>query len=303
MKARGGDLEATASLLDSLHVSGPERQALVEMVHPLTGHAHRVGFAGPVGVGKSTLLKGLSRLWRETGATVGLVTSSPPAREVSLGEGLSLLELAQEEGTLLHALPGELEPRERNLAAGLVADAMEALGCDPILLEAPGLGPSEVELIRRSHTIVLVLAPDIAVLELVLSGPWIEGADLVVLNHSEREGAREVAKRLEERLARGGRSKALLLTEANHGTGLQELSVALKAHAEALRQGDGYELRRRSGLRAQLRLLTEERLLESLWQDADLTRTLDELAEDVARLRTDPESAAARLAKWIRGKR
>ena len=30
-----------------------------------------------------------------------------------------------------------------------LADALEALGCDPIFLEAPGLGTSEVELIRR----------------------------------------------------------------------------------------------------------------------------------------------------------
>ncbi len=301
-RARGGDLEATSSLFSSLHASGPERQALVEMVHPLTGHAHRVGFAGPTGVGKSTLLEGLSRLWRDKNTNVGLVTSSPATRDVNLGEGLKLLELAQEEGTLLHALPAELEPRERNLAAGLVADAMEALGCDPILLEAPGLGPNEVELIRRSHTIVLVLSPEPATLELILSGPWIEGADIVVLNHCEREGAQEAAARLQERLQATGNLRPLVLTQANHGVGLSELSTALRAHADALRQGGGYELRRRSGLRAQLRLLTEERLLASLWQDADLSRTLDELAEDVAHLRTDPESAAARLAKWIRGK-
>jgi LAO/AO transport system kinase len=301
-RARGGDLEATRSLFSSLHAGGPEREALVEMVHPLTGHAHRVGFAGPTGVGKSTLLEGLSRLWRDESITVGLVTSSPAAREVNLGEGLKLLELAQEEGTLLHALPAELEPRERNLAAGLVADAMEALGCDPILLEAPGLGPNEVELIRRSHTIVLVLSPDPATLDLILSGPWIDGADLVVLNHCEREGAQEVAARLKERLQVSANDRPLLLTQANHGLGLSELGAALHAHAESLRQGGGYELRRRSGLRAQLRMLTEERLLGTLWQDADLSRTLDELAEDVAHLRTDPESAAARLAKWIRGK-
>lgn len=150
-QALAGDAEATSALLTALHRTGPVRQALVKKVHPLTGRAHRIGLAGPVGVGKSTILAGLSHRWQGEGCTVGLVTAAPPVRELSLGDRLRLRELAQEDGTVLHALPFDLPPRERVVAAGLVADAMEAFGCSPILLEAPGLGPDEVESLRRTR--------------------------------------------------------------------------------------------------------------------------------------------------------
>jgi LAO/AO transport system kinase len=190
------------------------------------------------------------------------------------------------------------------VAAGLVADALEALGCDPIFLESPGLGRSEVELIRRSHTIVLVLAPDEALMKPVLEGPWLQGADLVVLNHADREEAPAslelLSQRLEE-LAGGDDPKPLIATNARRAEGLEELQQALDAHAEQLRGSDGYERRRRSGVRAQLRVLTEQQLLEELWEDQVLAGELDAVAEEVARLDLDPLSAAAELARRIRG--
>ena len=305
-QARQGDAEAAAGLLSALHASGPERQAVVGMVHPHTGRAHRVGLAGPVGVGKSSLLRELAQVWTARGQTVGLLTAEPaPEPTVALGDRLRLHQLSQEEGTLLHTLPADMDPRERIVAAGLVADALEALGCDPIFLEAPGLGSSEVELIRRSHTIVLVLVPDEALLQPVLSGPWLAGADLVVLNHADREEAAQAQERLTARLAElagSGTPKPLIATDAKRGNGVEELSAALDAHAEQLRGSDGYERRRRSGVRAQLRMLTEQQLLEELWEDHGLAGELDAAAEVVARLDLDPMTAASELARRIRGK-
>ncbi len=305
-QARAGDTDATAGLLHALHASGPEREALVGMVHPHTGRAHRVGLAGPVGVGKSTLLRELAKVWTARGSTVGLLTAEPaPEHGAALGDRLKLHELSLEEGTLLHTLPADMDSRERIVAAGLVADALEALGCDPIFLEAPGLGTAEVELIRRSHTIVLVLVPDEALLQVVLDGPWLAGADLVVLNHCDREGAASVQQRLTERLEQlSGQEpiKPLICTDARRGEGLEALTEALDAHATQLRDSDGYERRRRSGVRAQLRMLTEQQLLEELWEDHGLAGDLDAAAEEVARHDLDPMTAAAGLAKRIRGK-
>jgi len=305
-KARGGDPDATALLLNALHVAGPERQALVGFVHPLTGRAHRVGLAGPVGVGKSTLLRELARIYSSRGQTVGLLTAEPSLGEAAsaLGDRLGLHQLSQEEGTVLHTLPADMDPRERIVAAGLVADALEALGCDPIFLEAPGLGTSEVELIRRSHTIALVLVPDEILLPQVLDGPWLEGADLIVLNHADRDEAGTTLQLLTTRLgemAGDGPPKPLIATDARRGSGLDELVAALDEHALQLRDGEGYERRRRSGVRAQLRILTEQQLLQELWDDTGLAGALEAAAEEVARHDRDPMSAAVDLARRIRG--
>src|ERR1700728_2536571 len=52
----------------------PEGWELVKEVYPHTGKAAVVGFTGPPGVGKSTLIGALTKVRREAGRTVGVLS-------------------------------------------------------------------------------------------------------------------------------------------------------------------------------------------------------------------------------------
>ena len=53
---------------------------LVREVYPHTGQAAVVGFTGPPGVGKSTLLGALTKLERARDRTVAVLSVDPPRR-------------------------------------------------------------------------------------------------------------------------------------------------------------------------------------------------------------------------------
>src|SRR5437868_11882765 len=75
-----GDKRALARAITLVEDDRPEGWELVREVYPHTGRAAVVGFTGPPGVGKSTLLGALTKAERAKGRTVGVLSidlSSP----------------------------------------------------------------------------------------------------------------------------------------------------------------------------------------------------------------------------------
>src|SRR6202161_2354755 len=62
-----GDRRALARAISLLQDDRPEGWELVKQVYPHTGNAAVVGFTGPPGVGKSTLIGALTKARREAG--------------------------------------------------------------------------------------------------------------------------------------------------------------------------------------------------------------------------------------------
>ena len=86
-----GDRRALARAITLVEDNRPEGWQLVREVYPHTGHAEVVGFTGPPGVGKSTLIGALTKTRREAGRTVGVLSvdpSSPFTHGALLGTSL-----------------------------------------------------------------------------------------------------------------------------------------------------------------------------------------------------------------------
>src|SRR6202166_5323280 len=73
----GGDRRALARAITLVEDNRPEGWELVREVYPHTGRAEVVGFTGPPGVGKSTLIGALTKARREAGRTVGVLSIDP----------------------------------------------------------------------------------------------------------------------------------------------------------------------------------------------------------------------------------
>src|SRR5581483_7680672 len=72
-----GDRRALARAITLVEDDRPEGWELVKEIYPHTGAAEVVGFTGPPGVGKSTLIGALTKARRAAGRTVGVLSIDP----------------------------------------------------------------------------------------------------------------------------------------------------------------------------------------------------------------------------------
>src|SRR5579884_1871040 len=88
-----GDKRALARAISLVENDDPEGWELVRELYPRTGNAFMVGFTGPPGVGKSTLLGALTTRERERERTIAVLSidpSSPFSRGALLGDRIRL---------------------------------------------------------------------------------------------------------------------------------------------------------------------------------------------------------------------
>ena len=158
----GGDVRAVARAITLVESRDPLAYELVRELYPQTGKAAVVGFTGPPGVGKSSLIACVIAHLRSQRKKVGVVTvdpSSPFSRGALLGDRIRLADHFLDDGVFIRSMStrGHLGGvSEATLQALLVLDAA---GMDVLLLETVGVGQSEVEVASLADTVLLVLQP------------------------------------------------------------------------------------------------------------------------------------------------
>src|SRR5688500_6487288 len=153
-----GDKRALARAISLVENDDPAGWELVREVYPQTGRAAMTGFTGPPGVGKSTLIAGLTKARRAAGREVAVLSidpSSPFTHGALLGDRIRLAEHFLDAGVFIRSMAnrGALGgPSEASLQAALLRDAA---GRQDVLLETDGVGQADNDTIAHADMDVL----------------------------------------------------------------------------------------------------------------------------------------------------
>src|SRR6202165_2875684 len=157
-----GDKRALARAISLVEGDDPEGWELVREAYPHPGGAAVMGFTGPPGVGKSTLLGALTKLERARGRSVAVLSvdpSSPFTHGALLGDRIRLSDHFLDPGVFIRSMATRGALGGLSEAALQAALLMDASGRDVILLETVGAGQGEGDIIDHADTVVLVLMP------------------------------------------------------------------------------------------------------------------------------------------------
>ena len=296
-----GDKRALARAISLVEDDDPAGWDLVREVYPRTGRASVVGFTGPPGVGKSTLIGALTTAQREAGRDVAVLSidpSSPFTQGALLGDRIRLSEHFLDPGVFIRSMANRGALGGLSEAALQAALLMDAAGKDDVFVETVGVGQAEVDIIDHADTIVLVLQPGSGDSIQALKAGVMEIPDVIVVNKADHSLTDTMLREIRGVLHLGPKLDwdiPVLTTEAAHGKGVDDLVDALRAHREHIeREGTLSERRRRNLMNEVLALATarlRRRLEASVREDADVQHLLDEV---VAR-RLDPASAAGSI--------
>ena len=138
-----GDRRALSRAITLVENGEPEARELFEELYPRVGRARRIGFTGPPGVGKSTLVSELAKHWRTQGKTIGIVAvdpTSPFTGGALLGDRIRMSAIGLDPGVFIRSMAtrGALGGLAR--ATSEVCDLLDASGKDAVLVETVGVG-------------------------------------------------------------------------------------------------------------------------------------------------------------------
>lgn len=297
-----GDRRALARGITLIENDDPAGWDLVREIYPRTGRARVIGFTGPPGVGKSTLVGALSGELRKEDRDVAVLAidpSSPFTQGALLGDRIRLSEHFLDRKIFIRSMASRGALGGLSEAALQAALLMDASGKDDVLIETVGVGQGEIDIVDHADTIVLALMPGSGDSIQALKAGVMEIPDVIVVNKADHPMTdtmiREIRGALELGRTQDGWTVPILRTEAVRGEGVGELAEKIAEHRAFIESEGTLAARRARNLRGEVLGIATARLRRELEAAIEDDPRVAELLERVVSRELDPASAAAGL--------
>ena len=161
------------------------------------GHAIRVGFSGPPGVGKSTFIESFGSYIVNKNFKLGVLAIDPSSNFTGgsiLGDKTRMSEISKNENTFIRSTPSRGSLGGIAVGTREAAIILDAAGYDYIFIETVGVGQSEITAANLVDIFTLIVGPG--------SGDELQGikkgiteyADIFIVNKNDGDLASQASK-------------------------------------------------------------------------------------------------------------
>lgn len=283
---RAGDRRVLAQALSQLEIGSADQSApLMAAMLPHLRGVRVIGFTGPPGAGKSTLVNSLIDVWRGLGQRVAVIAvdpSSPVSGGAILGDRIRMSAALDDDGVFVRSLASHGHLGGLSPAAVRLIDGFDCAGYDLILLETVGTGQNEVDVAAVADVGVVIVAPGLGDGIQAMKSGLLEIADVLVVNKADRPDAHQTAQQLHAAvsLREGiGRMPEILETTATSGVGVDALATEIDRLSATVCGQTEPQIRRRRRGRYIVERLAVEQIRTALGDANDplVTAIVDEL--------------------------
>lgn len=315
-----------------------ERPGFQELLHELLKagpRTARLGFTGPPGAGKSSLVAATATRYRAREETVGVVAvdpSSPYSGGALLGDRIRMNDLATDPGIFIRSMASRGSLGGLATTTKEVLDLMDAYRFDRILVETVGVGQTELEITAAADTVVVVLVPESGDAIQAMKAGLMEIADIFVVNKADRPGADRLVKEIRQamhlkagsalkdvpahhgvdlgRVMKKERTTSpkpddgawtvpVLATTAQTGEGVDELLDTVEKHRAWLVESGQLEARRRARARGRVQDVVNRELRRITWNRSETLELLDRGVEQIRTSDATPYSVARGIIEGL----
>ena len=292
-----GERRALAKAISIIDNDEPESREIIKQIFSKTGNIKTVGFTGPGGAGKSSLVGNLIPECQALGYKVAVLAVDPTS---PITGGAILGDRVRMQGNLGNDKVFMRSMASRGAMGGVSKSLRNAIrildvaGYNIVLIESVGAGQLEVEISRVVDLTVVVFTPHTGDNVQAVKAGLTEIGDIYVVNKADLEGATSLYQTVLDLIGDTSRKPTVLKTSVKTGDGVAELSKNIDKLLKE--KSINYKERERKMLEDELTDMILNNLEKKVSSMIAQDRKYSEYIDRLARKEIDPYVAAEELA-------
>lgn len=297
-----GERRALARAISIVDNDEPESREIIKQIFSKTGNIRTVGFTGPGGAGKSSLVGKLIPECEALGYKVAVLAVDPTS---PITGGAILGDRVRMQGNLGNQKVFMRSMASRGAMGGVSKSLRNAIrildvaGYNIVLIESVGAGQLEVEISKVVDLTVVLFSPHTGDNVQAVKAGLTEIGDIYVVNKADLEGATSLYQTVLDLIGDTDRKPAVLKTSVKTGDGVADLSKSIDKLLKE--KSINYKERERKMLEDELTdmilNILEKKVSSMLAQERKYSEFIDRLV----RKEIDPYVAAEELAGTLFG--
>jgi LAO/AO transport system kinase len=292
-----GERRALARAISIVDNDEPESREIIKQIFSKTGNIRTVGFTGPGGAGKSSLVGKLIPECQALGYKVAVLAVDPTS---PITGGAILGDRVRMQGNLGTDKVFMRSMASRGAMGGVSKSLRNAIrildvaGYNIVLIESVGAGQLEVEISKVVDLTVVVFTPHTGDNVQAVKAGLTEIGDIYVVNKADLEGATSLYQTVLDLIGDTSRKPTVLKTSVKTGDGVAELSKSIDKLLKE--KSINYKERERKMLEDELTDMILNNLEKKVSSMIAQDRKYSEYIDRLARKEIDPYVAAEELA-------
>ena len=292
-----GDRRAIAKAISMIENEDPKIGDIISQLYPKTGNAFVVGITGPPGTGKSTLINSLIENYRKLNKKIGVLAidpSSPITGGSLLGDRLRMNTHNLDPNVYIRSMSSGNKSGGLSKYTRRSLSILDASGLDLIIVETVGAGQSEVDILKITDAVVIVLMPELGDDIQIYKAGLMEIGDIFVVNKSDLDGSDQMYTKIltASKQKNDNWIPKVIKTTSIDGSGIDDLIHSITEREKFLKDSLKHSSTEENNIKDEILSVVIENISQTLREKIKNHPDFQNVVEQVLSKEIDPEQAA-----------